>query len=235
MWRKILWIVGVLLLAAGGLVGWAWWASKQVPSFYAEAMASDLAPQERKQAAEEFVRATLRIVEDVEHADVWAEEFRQDQINSWLAEELRQKYPELAPEEITDPRVGLHEDSLWLGFHYTGPSWEGVVSIEVRPFVPEPNKLAVEILAIRAGLVPIALGEVLQEIGQQVEMEGLPVVWTRRNGHDVALVTLDGGPDGPVLESIEVEEGVIRASGKGRGMSPAERKMLQALRDERRR
>lgn len=233
--RKILWCLGLIVLGLVGFAGWAYWASKQIPDFYAEAVAADLAPPERKQAAKEFVQRTLRIVEDVEHADVWAEEFRQEQINSWLAEELHQKYPELVPANVSDPRIGLHDGALSLGFRYEDETWGGIVSIRVRPFVPEPNRLAIEVVSIRAGLVPVPLDELLKEIAKEVELEGLPVAWSRRNGHDVAIVTLDPGKDGPVLERIEVEDGVIRASGKGRGMSPAERELLQASRDSQRR
>ena len=81
----------------------------------------------------------------------------------------------------------------------------------------EPNQLAVEILSIRAGLVPIPLDELLHEVAAEVETEGLPIRWMQRNGNDVAIVTLDGGPDGPILERLSVEPGVVRASGKGRG------------------
>jgi hypothetical protein len=227
--RKVLWFLAIGIVLLAGTAGTLFWASKQVPDFYAEAMAAEIAPAVRQEAAKEFVQRTLRIVEDVEHSDRWAEEFTQEQINSWLIEELHQNYPELVPEGVTDPRVGLHDGVISLGFQYDGEAWAGVVSIRVRPWVPEPNRLAIEVLSIRAGLVPMPLDELLHEVAREVETEGLPISWTQRNGNDVAIVRLDADPDGPVLERLEVLQGRIRASGKGRGMSPEERKFLQAM------
>ncbi len=218
-------VVAVLFVAMGG---GTWWASKQVPDFYESAIAEEMPAPERKQAAKEFVQQTLRIVEDVQFSDRWAEEFHQDQINSWLAEELQTNYPELVPKGVTDPRVGLHDGMLSLGFKFDSEAWGGIVSVRVKPWIVESNRLAVEIVSIRAGLVPIPLDELLREVASEVETEGLPVQWIQRNGHDVAIVTIDSGPDGPVLEQLEVVEGIVRVSGSGAAKpTPGQSGLLQ--------
>lgn len=225
--RRLLWIVAILAVLVAVFAGSTWWASKQVPDFYAQALAGELQREERKAAAKQFVRQTLRIVEDVEFSDRWSEEFRQDQINSWLAEELHQKYPELVPDGVRDPRVGLHDETISLGFQFESESWEGVVSIRVRPWITEPNEMAIEILSIRAGLVPIPLDELLREVASEIETEGFPIRWIQRNGNDVAIVTIESGPDGPRLERLSVVDGLVRASGKGGQVSDEVRDALQ--------
>ena len=81
--------------------------------------------------------------------------------------------------------------------------------------MPQKNQLALEIESVKAGLVPIPLDSLLQEISRQFETEGWHVEWRQANGNDVLVVHLDGEkPDQPMLESIEVREGVIRISGR---------------------
>ena len=167
--RRVLIAFAILIVLFVGMGSGTWWASKQVPDFYEAAIETEMPAPERKQAAKEFVQQTLRIVEDVQFSDRWAEEFRQEQINSWLAEELHENYPELVPEGVEDPRVGLHRGMLSLGFKFDSDAWSGIVSIRVRPWIIEPNRLAVEVVSIRAGLVPIPLDELLREVASEVE------------------------------------------------------------------
>ena len=139
---KIMIAVVVLLgvLCAGG--AGVYWSLKHVPDFYQQALAEKVDPVVRKAAAKKFVQTTLRLVDRIQHEDAWSEEFRQAQINSWLAEELHQKYEEVVPPGVTEPRVQITEGSVLIGFRYEDENFQGVVSVRLRPWVPEPNRLA---------------------------------------------------------------------------------------------
>lgn len=205
----------LLVLVLGGSVGGVVWSLSQVPDFYAQALSELPDPQDRKQAAKQFVERTLRLVDGVEHEDAWAEEFTQQQINSWLAEELHQKHAKLLPNGVSDPRVQFAPEAVQLGFQFQREGWEGVISVRARPWVPQENQLALEIESVKAGLMPIPLDRVLQEISRQFETEGWRVTWREAHGHDVLVISLDGGgAEQPVLEAVEVVEGAVRVRGR---------------------
>lgn len=215
-------IVAVALLGLLGAVGvGVYWALKHVPEFYEQALAEKIDPVVRKAAAKQFVQTTLRLVDRIQNEDTWSEEFQQTQINSWLAEELHQKYEEVVPPGITQPRVRIKKGTVLVGFRYADDTFQGVVSVRLRPWVPSPNRLAIEIESVRAGVVPIPLQDVIDEVTATFETEGWHVEWQQANGNDVLIVHLDSGgkDDQPTLERIDVVEGAVRVF--GRRVSPS--------------
>jgi hypothetical protein len=213
---KIMIAVVVLLgvLCAGG--AGVYWSLKHVPDFYQQALAEKVDPVVRKAAAKKFVQTTLRLVDRIQHEDAWSEEFRQAQINSWLAEELHQKYEEVVPPGVTEPRVQITEGSVLIGFRYEDENFQGVVSVRLRPWVPEPNRLAIEVESVKAGVVPIPLQDVIDEVTDTFKTEGWHVEWQQADGNDVLIVHLDSGgiEDQPTLERIDVVEGAVRIFGR---------------------
>ncbi|MEX0704687.1 MAG: hypothetical protein WD069_21485 [Planctomycetales bacterium] len=215
--RRLIQFATVLLLLVGIAAGYFFWGLRQVPDFYQQALARQPDPIVRQESAKRFVQRTLRLVDDIQHASLWSEEFHQDQVNSWLAEELHSKYPELVPPGIAEPRVMFREREIRIGFRCDNEQFQGIVSLELRPWVPEANHLAVEVRSVRAGLIPIPLDQVVDEVTQQFESNGWRVEWKQIDGNDVMLVHLDRGlHDQPVLERIDLADGSVRISGSRR-------------------
>src|SRR5688572_29893378 len=73
----------------GGGVAVFFWAVRQTPEFYEAAIEEEPAPEVRRDDAKQFVQRTLNLVDGIQNANKWAEQFTQTQINSWLAEELQ--------------------------------------------------------------------------------------------------------------------------------------------------
>lgn len=212
--KKIVMMAAALLLAVGAGGGAIVWSLVQVPDFYEQALAEspDLVAQQR--AAKTFVARTVQLVDDIKHSDTWSQEFDGRQVNAWLANELHSKYAELVPPGIRDPRVGFDENYVLVGFYYETDQWQGVVSLRLRPWVPKPNTLAIEIASIRAGLMPIPLDSVLEELSNQIQTDGWRAEWSQLDGNDVLLVHFDSGAeDQPVLESVQVVGEMVRISG----------------------
>lgn len=205
---------GALVVAIGAGGGAVLWSLVQVPDFYEEALAQQPDPAVRQEIAETFVERTVQLLDDIEHSDAWSQEFTDREVNAWLAEQLHQKFAEMVPKGVRDPRVRFDNQRVLLGFAYEHENWDGVVSLRLRPWVPEPNQLAIEIESIRAGLFPIPLESVLDELEQQMESDDWRAEWTHVNGNDVLLVRFAGGqPDQPVLEEVQVTAGGVRISG----------------------
>lgn len=216
-WKRFAIILTCLCLAvvAGG--GALRWGLIQAPDFYETAIETKVDPVVRKQKADKLVKRTLKFVEEIQTSDAWSQEFTEDQINSWLAEELEEKYPEWVPKGVGDPRVKLTQDMIQVGFRFKSEEFSGVISLKLKARVIEPNKLSIEVNSIRAGLLPIPINTVLDEIVTQVETDGWPIEWTTIDGRDVAVVTLaKGKQDEPELKTVEIMPGSFRVTGNRR-------------------
>lgn len=216
MSRKSLVLIAILfLLVLGGSTGGVYWSLVQVPEFYQRLLVAEADPVLRKEEAEKLVQRTLRLVDDIKHAATWSEEFTQTQVNSWLAEELNEEYADLIPEGLSDPRVQFSKGSIQIGFRFEQRSFKGVVSLRVKAWVPSENQLAFEIESVRAGLLPIPLEEVFDQVARRLERSGWQVEWTQSDGNDVLVFQLNqAGPNQPVLEQVEVLDKAVRVSGR---------------------
>lgn len=205
---------GVLLFLAAGVAG-TLLALYHTPTFYAAALTEPADPQVRKQQAKKFVQTTMQLVDGIRNANRWSEEFNQEQVNSWLAEELPGKYRDWLPDGVREPRVRFDEGTFELAFQYDKGTWRGVVSGKVRPWVAGPGEIALEIQSLRAGLVPIPLDEVLEEVSTELNNVGWRIEWKQSAGNDVLVVHLDNDdPDRPQLDAIQLRPQTLRISGR---------------------
>lgn len=217
-WRNIL----VAALVVCGLVGIALLglqsALHRVPAFYAVAVAMPAADQEA--AGESLERNVLALHNGARDAGEWSAVFTDQQINGWLAADLPEKFPQVLPPEVRDPRVALLPGQLQVACRYTDGQVTTVVSLilEVR-LADEPNTLAVRVCGARAGLVPLPLKQLLDRVTESVQSGEVLVRWVQSDGDPVALVTLDAsGPQDSaphlVLEQIEIRAGEIHLTGR---------------------
>lgn len=212
--KRLAWLCATLGILAG-LAGWFWWASRQSPDFYRVAELQVSNPIERKQVAQQFVERSQHIVEEIKSAPRWSEEFTDAQINAWLIEEFPGEFSESIPPEVSQPRVSLQPDGVRLGFKVDsdGP-WKGIVSVHANARLETPNQLAVRLLSVRVGLVPMPLNRVIDLINEHVREADINITWQQRDGFQEALIPLDPeAADLPQLEQIEFLKGVIRFSG----------------------
>src|SRR5262245_12775881 len=94
--------VTVGLLALLALLAWGLVCSvKYQPDFYQTALAASAPSEIRREQADEFVRTTVRLIDEIRNDDSWSHEFSEEAVNGWLAEELPAKYGELLPPEVT--------------------------------------------------------------------------------------------------------------------------------------
>jgi len=214
--KKRLGLIALALFTALLVVaGYALWAAYQVPDFYRELEASTVAPKVRKDEAKKFTQQTLQLIDDVKQSRDWTHEFTQQQVNSWFVEELDGKYSDLLPEGAKDPRLKITPDSVMLGFRYMHSHWRGIVSLEVKPWVPQPNRLALQFSSVKAGHLPIPLDRILNQIRQNFETRGWHVEWRQAAGNDVLVIDFSRRPGKrSQLKSIRLMKGKVRINGK---------------------
>ncbi len=117
--------------------------------------------------------------------------------------------------------VHIEDGVLLIGFRYENDAYNGVVSIRLRPVVPEDNRLFIEVESVRAGLLPISVKGVLDNLTRRLNRAGWPVEWTETNGNDVAIVSLDQAREHrAILESVEIDAEALRISGRRAAQTP---------------
>ena len=201
-------------VAVGGGIT-LWWATAQSPEFYRVADQQLANPVVRKRDAKQFVEQSQQLVQSIQTSSSWSQEFTDAQINAWLAEELPRDYAEWMPPEVSQPRVQLRGDGIRIGLRIDEPGpWSGVVSLHVKVSVPAPNQLAIQLQSIRAGLVPVPIKAIIEQVTEQAEENGVRIEWRKVGDDDVAIVSLiHEGENAPQLEAVELSAGLIRVTG----------------------
>ncbi|QDT40963.1 hypothetical protein Pan241w_10220 [Gimesia alba] len=214
--KRFLLLLFLLLLLLGGVASGLYWSASQVPEFYQEALQEQSQPEVRQEEAKEFVQRSMQVVNDVRNKEpTWSQEFSEQQVNAWLAEELHQKYNEWVPEGISDPLVKFEKDHVELGFHLTLKKWSGIISLKFKPWLLKENQLVLELDKARAGLLPIPIDDAITDLIQEARADGWYIEWSQMNGNDVLIVYLDRGKsEFPDLTALGVEPGMFRIAGK---------------------
>jgi hypothetical protein len=219
---------GLLLAIAAGLCG-LYWAFKQEPQFYRQAVRID--PSIQKKASDQMLQRAAALRSDVEKQGRWQALFTAQQINGWLAVDLVNNYPDLLPSSLRDPRIEIRPDRMTLACRLKRGGLEGVVTLTVEPYLPEPNLLALRIRRARAGLVPMPLAEILDSISRAAGQTDLHLRWRQADGDPVALISISPPDQNGKLvqvETLKLGEGEIYLAGTTRrptsGSSKAEKR-----------
>ncbi len=193
-------------------------ALERSPAFYEAAVAVPAAEQEA--AGQQFERNVLALHNDIQQGRAWKRVFSATEINGWLAVDLPDKFSDILPATIHNPRVELSPDLLLVAFGYESERLATIISLslEVR-LADEPNTLAVTIKSAKAGWIPLPLKDFLDQISEAAQRADLHVRWADRDGDPVALITIlpDEDPnlrDSLVLEAIEIQEGELVIAGR---------------------
>ncbi|MDZ7617375.1 MAG: hypothetical protein U1E05_10240, partial [Patescibacteria group bacterium] len=83
----------------------------------------------------------------------------------------------------------------------------------------EPNVLGLRFRKARAGIVPLPMGSIVEQIEKASRDWELKLTWRQTDGDPVALITLpETLDDGRVLrlEHVEVRDGEFHAAGSGK-------------------
>lgn len=198
-------------------------ATQQSPEFYTAAL--EAPPQVQAEAGDELERRVLELRNELQQPGRWEAQFTQEQINGWLAADLPGKFPNLLPGGISDPRLALEPSLTKLACRYQDQRISTVVSLDADVYLTdEPNVVAVRLRQVRAGSLPIPLGQFLDQISRRAAEGGLALRWSEQEGDPLALLTIPPQIDERQklllhLDTIEVLAGQVRFAGRTEPLS----------------
>ena len=211
--------VAIVLVLIAAVSMWSvYQSSQQVPEFYVQALAAP--PAQQAAAGQELERQAVALNNQVRRPGRWEARFTQDQINGWLAVDLPKKFPGSLPGGVSDPRVAVAPNQVQLAVKWQQGNASAVLSAAGEAYLTEePNEVAVRILSVRAGALPVPLARFLDEIATRAASSGLPLRWTEIDGDPVALVKLpldraEFKGKQLLVEELRLEEGAIVVAGR---------------------
>lgn len=220
--RRLLRILGYLFIAVIAIVligGFASWrAAQQVPEFYAAARRAD--PMRDAAQAEQLERQVLELRNTARQKGEWQTTWTAEQINAWLATELPAQFPHLLPGGFSDPRVQVTPDHLQWGCRFKTDKLDTILWLDVSLFLTEEtNVLACQIRKVRAGLLPVPVSQLTEEVERLARRADVPVRWDQTGSDPIALIRLpshiaDLGDRTVVFERLELRDGEIVFGGR---------------------
>ena len=183
------------------------------PAFYREALEIDTAVAE-KQSDLMLQRATA-LLSAVKKENHWEALFTAQQINGWLAVDMVKNHPQTLSPDFSDPRVTIEGGRIIIACRSCQAGVSSVLSLTIEPYVPQPNMLLMRIVKARAGLLPLPLGGVLDQLSQVAHDMHLHLEWRHVKGDPVAMLSFPPADDDrPVrIEKLRLGNGEIYVAG----------------------
>lgn len=209
------------------VMGCVYVAMGRVRPFYTQALQID--PDRLKTGSRELESRATALYSESRHVGTWRAAFTSEQINGWLALHLADVYADALPAEISDPRVAIEDDHLTLGFRTRRGGVETVVSADASVMLTEEGNVAIRLLSVQAGALPLPVMQVADDVSHACQELGLPVRWTRVDGQPVAIIDVDRAGIARhahvVMEAVELRDGTIYVAGR---TEPEERGAMTA-------
>ncbi|HEX3600092.1 MAG TPA: hypothetical protein VHU84_08105 [Lacipirellulaceae bacterium] len=204
--------IGSLVTAAlaAAILGGAYYATRQVRPFYAEALRIE--PEVLQRGSRELENRATALYSDAKQIGHWQALFTAEQINGWLATQVADKANVQLPSTIRDPRVAIARDVLTLGFRTTSGGVETVISVDAAVSLTDQGAVAIRLIAVRAGALPLPVLQLADELATACQKMKLPVRWTTQNGSPVALVEIQSSE--PVyVDDIQLDKDQLYVAG----------------------
>jgi uncharacterized protein YpmS len=213
------WILLTLLATLPMVAFWLYREATAVPDFYAEALQAVPAERPVEVAAEDLEREVLSLQNNVQRAEPWRVVLREEDINAWLATELREKLPHLVPKEMRDPRVVVRDNTVYFACRVEGVL-SGVFSVALEPSLTErPNEVAIRVQSVSLGRIPLPQKQYLDHVSAAAARANLPVRWEEEDGTAVAMLLVPARQEKYrdrylQVETLEIANGEVIIAGR---------------------
>lgn len=208
----------ILLVVAMASLWGLYLAVRQVRPFYQQAL--DVNPQSHEAGRRELESRASALISDTRSAGQWHAQFTDEQINGWLATELKNRESDRTTTlraSVSEPRVAISPGVLTLGFRALQGGIETIISVDATVSLTDEGAVAVQLKSVRAGALPLPVMQVADKIATACRELNMPVRWMQNAGEPVAIVTIENGgsPDRRRLEIdvIELNDGELYIAG----------------------
>jgi hypothetical protein len=202
--------LGVVAAIAGGvLLGLSY-----QPDFYRSLVASRAPGRHRK--AERFVEQSLQLRNDIVNEAQWEAVFSDEEVNAWLAEDLKESFADQIPPGFTEPRVLFDDERVTLACQYQDGPVNSVLWAVLRVTIPHDNAVALTIEKLRVGALPVPRDSLIEKITRHARAHGLDLNWSEDEGQPMAIIRYTPAPGrrDVVLERVQLARGWIRLFGR---------------------
>jgi hypothetical protein len=180
--------------------------------------------------ASEMLTAVTELQQELQSArEDWGATFAVDDLNAFLRDSFERggTFDGTLAGRIASPRLWTDGDTLTVAARYQMapvPSMERdwtttVVSATVRVWVvsKKTNTVAVEVLSLKAGALPVGAQRYLDRLGEAARESNTEVTWYRHDGHPVGLFRFYANQQQPpvLIQSVAAGDGKITVGGKG--------------------
>jgi hypothetical protein len=205
-------VLGFLALVVVGLVI----AVKREPSFYRQA---ELPAGPDRVALSQQTMAQYSGILSLLDDPSWELSFSGEQMNGFFQEHYYQVGgDDNLPDGFQTPRVKFEDGKMRLGARFGTGLLSTVVSLEVRLWkvAGELNTLAMEIVSLQAGSLPLSTGTLLDKISAAARREKIDISWYRENGHPVAIMRFQADLSRPTFQfdRIDLKDGKFTVTGR---------------------
>jgi len=205
-------ILGFLALVLVGLAAMV----KREPSFYTQAeMPAGPDRAALSQQAMAQYSGILSLLDDPS----WEVSFSAEQINAFFQEHYYQVGgDENLPDGFHAPRVKVEDGKMRVGVRYGSGASSTVLSLEIKIWkvADELNTLAMEIVSLQAGSLPLSTGTLLDYISEAARREHIDISWYRQDGHPVAIMRFQADLSRPTFQfdRVELKDGKLTVRGR---------------------
>jgi hypothetical protein len=215
--------IAIVILAIVSLLG-LYRASQAVPEFYELALKQETTAAGL--AGDELERRVVAMSSDLNEGNHWELILTDEQVNGWLATDLETKFPNLLPRQVHEPRVAFQDQAAHVACRLDSQNVSTVLSLKLEAYLTDrANEIAVRVRRVRAGVLPVPLTKILDQITAAAHQSGVTLHWSQQDGDPVALVALPvERPElrsGVVLQQLTMGTGKIVVSGTADDVPPA--------------
>lgn len=217
-WLRVLAGITVTTLIVGACVSyWALRQSRHVPDFYQRAR--DQSDQARQVARNQWQHDVKQLQLDLSSRGSWNASFNEDEINSWLSEQLPERFARLLRHGVRQPAIAIEDGQIRAAVRYESSRWDTVVSCRLSVLMTEePNLLAIHLSDLKAGALSLPLEPFVRRISREAALGDLDVRWDFTEDGPIALVKIPS--DDPhyafkplIIESVNLNAGRLHLAG----------------------
>ncbi len=231
--KSFLMAVGIALALVGGTAAVLVLLIRHEPATYRRA--SIPAGSVRKEQSEEFYKEFSQLLTALAPGAEreWDIHLTDEQVNSYFAEDFKLSHLDdrLLPDGISEPRILFEPGKVCLAFRYGKGLWSSIISIDFNVWLTsEPNVIALKLVGLQAGSLPIGAQRLLDSLSEMVENNNIQIDWYRHEGQPVALLRFQSSQNETTvqLQDVKVDRGSLIIRGKPVDSSPTHAAVMAA-------